>query len=903
MSPQCAATSVRHAINATVEVMMAFEFSKTFTEITQALDASGRGYPPYQWQVDLYHEWRQNKFRPIAIPTGLGKTSVMLVWLLALASQAAEAPASIRLPRRFVYVVDRRTVVDQSTDVAEGLLLWLDANPKHPVTLALQSLSSDTHLHAWKPITISTLRGERADNGDWKRDPARPAIIIGTVYKIGSRLLFWGDGDGRTRRSMHAGLLGQDVLLVHDEAHLSPAFGQLIRQVRRIQQEHPQLKPFQCVELTATPSSEDVEALRLPEADRSNPVARQRLCADKSLNLRELDQDAKPADKRAVIVEQALSYADQCKTVIVYVTSPNDASSIARALQQSVKLCETRLLTGTLRGHERDALTQSRLFRKFLRKIPVDQTAYLISTSAGEVGVDMDADAAIFDLCRLDSFIQRAGRVNRSGGDERTATITLIYAASDFTKFKKGSPPEIDDPRRLKTLELLQKLPRKGDGFDVSPQALGRLIDHAEYRKASAPLPRMRPLESYLLDTWAITEPKPRVGPEVSPWLRGITNYDPPQTTLVWRNIPDFSGDNDNKASARWLSALPIRAAERATLRNDRAQKLLEVLGSRLDSTATAMPIAVITQRTGIVLLPLDKLPNNLAEATVILPICWGGLSPMGIPDASSRSPVADVADQPGVRERWALICTDTGWSATRGEQSVELRADSFDHAVKELEDNRDLRTVWMDLRRGDSSDSADISSAQLYLIKRRPALPSDGEAGAQAVKTQLLGIHLDLVAKSAHAIAQALGLDAALRDKLTAAGAAHDRGKARPWWQQAAGNFTDEVLAKCYGRHAQWRRLRGYRHEFGSLLDLLDEGLDDDLVLHLVASHHGRSRPGFDRRAFDNNHSLAVNEEASYQSQLRFDRLQRRYGWWGLAYLEALVKCADVMGSMEADA
>jgi CRISPR-associated endonuclease/helicase Cas3 len=73
-------------------------------------------------------------------------------------------------------------------------------------------------------------------------------------------------------------------------------------------------------------------------------------------------------------------------------------------------------------------------------------------------------------------------------------------------------------------------------------------------------------------------------------------------------------------------------------------------------------------------------------------------------------------------------------------------------------------------------------------------------------------------------------------------------------------------------------------------------------LILHLVASHHGRARPGFNARAFDNQHPLARNEQASLESELRFDRLQRRYGWWGLAYLEALMKCADVMGSKEAD-
>jgi len=880
---------------------MTFDFKDAFIEMTKGADGSGNGHPPYQWQIDLFHEWRDGNFRPIAIPTGLGKTSVIMVWLLALASQAADGLASVRLPRRLVYVVDRRTVVDQSTEVAEGLLHWLDTNPEHPVTLALQSLSSDTHLHCRQPLAISTLRGERADNGDWKRDPARPAVIIGTVYKIGSRLLFWGDGDGRTRRSLHAGLLGQDTLLVHDEAHLSPAFGQLIRRVSQIQREYPQLKPFQCIELTATPSTEDAEALRLPEADRSNRVVLQRLCADKTLLLRKLDDDIKPAEKRAAIVEHALSYADQRKTIIVYVTSPDDASSIARELQRSAKQCETRLLTGTLRGHERDALTQSNLFRQFMRTAPVERTVYLVSTSAGEVGVDMDGDAAIFDLCMLDSFIQRAGRVNRSGGPGRHASITLVYSASDFTKFKKGKPPEISDPRRQQTLRLLQLLPSKGDGFDASPEALGQLVDHSDYREASAPLPRMRQLEPYLLDTWAMTEPKPRIGPEVSPWLRGITDYDPPQTTLVWRDIPDFG--EDNNSCARWLSAYPIRAAEKATLQTDRAQKYLEELAKRLESTGTSMLIPLVTQRADVELLALDKVRTRIAEATVILPTCWGGLSSPGIPDASSRGPVTDVADEPGVRERWTLACSDDVWSSTHGEQSVELGAVSFDYAVKELEQVRDLRIVWMDIRYSNLDDNAHVSSAQLYLALRRPAFPDDGEFGAQAAKTQLLGKHLDLVGKSAHAIAQALGLSGPLCNQLAAAGAAHDRGKARPWWQLAAGNFTDEVLAKCYGRRAQWRRLRGYRHEFGSLLDLLDEGVDDDLVLHLVASHHGRSRPGFDRRAFDNNHSLAMNEKASYESQLRFDQLQRRYGWWGLAYLEALVKCADVMGSMEVDA
>lgn len=44
----------------------------------------------------------------VDIPTELGKTAVMALWLVALAEGA-------NLPRRLVYVVDRRAVVDQAS--------------------------------------------------------------------------------------------------------------------------------------------------------------------------------------------------------------------------------------------------------------------------------------------------------------------------------------------------------------------------------------------------------------------------------------------------------------------------------------------------------------------------------------------------------------------------------------------------------------------------------------------------------------------------------------------------------------------------------------------------------------------------------------------------------------------
>ena len=72
------------------------------------------------------------------------------------------------------------------------------------INCSLQTLASEP-----PPLAVSTLRGELADNEEWKQDPARTAIIVGTIDMIGSKLLFSGYGDGQYHRAHHAGLIGQ----------------------------------------------------------------------------------------------------------------------------------------------------------------------------------------------------------------------------------------------------------------------------------------------------------------------------------------------------------------------------------------------------------------------------------------------------------------------------------------------------------------------------------------------------------------------------------------------------------------------------------------------------------------------------------------------------------------------
>jgi CRISPR-associated endonuclease/helicase Cas3 len=92
--------------------------------------------------------------------------------------------------------------------------------------------------------------------------------------------------------------------------------------------------------------------------------------------------------------------------------------------------------------------------------------------------------------------------------------------------------------------------------------------------------------------------------------------------------------------------------------------------------------------------------------------------------------------------------------------------------------------------------------------------------------------------------------------------------------------------------------------------------GLDKDLVVHLVSAHHGRGRPllppvvdlepvtisfpaQVDAVEFD---FIATAKTVDWASPLRFDQLCERYGRWGLAFLESVVRLADIWCSSRSE-
>ena len=125
--------------------------------------------------------------------------------------------------------VDRRALVDQSAQAVRGWVERMAAVPS-----LVRAFDSQAAFPAARPVALGVLRGGHADEGAWRHDPARPAVVVGTVDMVGSRLLFAGYGSGRSRRAMDAGLLGQGALVLLDEAHLAPAMAGLLDSIARL---------------------------------------------------------------------------------------------------------------------------------------------------------------------------------------------------------------------------------------------------------------------------------------------------------------------------------------------------------------------------------------------------------------------------------------------------------------------------------------------------------------------------------------------------------------------------------------------------------------------------------------------------------------------------------------------
>jgi len=149
------------------------------------------------------------------------------------------------------------------------------------------------------------------------------------------------------------------------------------------------------------------------------------------------------------------------------------------------------------------------------------------------------------------------------------------------------------------------------------------------------------------------------------------------------------------------------------------------------------------------------------------------------------------------------------------------------------------------------------------------------------------------------------------------------DRLRSEAWPELLAKSGmdpSDRVLAARAQEASGWPA--GMRHEAISAVAVaavanadpaLVNDVDLDLVLHLVATHHGNGRPLLPAVLDENpvevrthvpGHGVSVEVGSGatidWSAPARFERLGARYGWWGLALLESVVRLADIACSKE---
>jgi CRISPR-associated endonuclease/helicase Cas3 len=832
---------------------------------------------------------------------------MIALWLIARANGAP-------LPRRLVYVVDRRAVVDQATEVAEKLRKALEENGSAAALRAGLGLSDKANL------AISTLRGQFADNREWQADPAAPAIIIGTVDMIGSRLLFEGYGVSRGMRPFHAGLLGVDTLIVLDEAHLVPPFEKLIEQIEtgaeiygpKAETDRALIPPLRLMSLSATSGGRKGVVFRLTEPD-NDTVTSKRLTASKSLVF--IAPTAEKLEARLAAEAWALSdEGNAAIRVIVFCNSRDIAEKAHNALTDHARAkkieIETELFVGARRVREREA-AKERL--KSLGFIAGGETptkpCFLVATSAGEVGVDLDADHLVCDLAPYERMVQRFGRVNRRG--ERSDTKIVVIVEPAPVPKKADAPTDQEEAqldryaRAQDSKSLLERLRGCGDSRDANPGALMQLketVGAGAIAEAFTPAPLHPALNRALVDAWSMTSLAEHTGrPEVAPWLRGWVDEEP-QTTMIWRThlpaMADGEAFSDRDVEAFFESAPPSTNERLET----ETWRVLDWLKKRVmartdpvySKTAGSRDFfGFVLEQSGDLRRTLklsdfenfdkknsdrawEQVKSEITGRVLIVSSAMAGLRD-GLLDEKANDPPA---------------CGDTDTQFATG------------FAVQVVTENNAAQRVSFARPMKESEESEAPSQ---WLIVQRGA-EEDGKAIAKNV--QLLDEHQDWARKAARFIGERLSLPAPIASAIETAARLHDEGKRAANWQRAFRAPRNGVYGKTKGP-IDHSLLDGYRHEFGSLpfamanydFKRLNPDLQD-LVLHLIAAHHGNARPVIETRGCEDGPQSVLQDRAR-DVAVRFARLQKRFGPWGLAWLEALVRAADQQASrrLETDA
>lgn len=708
----------------------------------------------------------------ISLPTAAGKTACIDIAVFALACEA-HIPETRRMPLRIFFVVDRRVVVDEAylraRRIAQRLLHASDGVLRR-VADALRALGVTEEDASPAPLHVSVMRGGTWRDTTWARTPTQPTVCVSTVDQVGSRLLFRGYGLGQKTCNtlpVHAGLVGNDALVVLDEAHLSQPFEETLRAIEGFKSRAlPLPLRWKVVSMSATPGSAKA-TFGLTEDDRRHATLARRVEATKRTRLVEVpgagegDPKAEEEAAREGMVQALVDAADALhaarptmRSLGVVVNRVATARAVFERLRKAHGADNTLLLTGRARPVERDAMIErhrARMFATPTRGPATTNTLFVVATQCIEVGADLDFDALVTELASLDALRQRFGRLNRLGLLDESPAV--VVARKDHTT--RGYDDFVYGTALAPTWKWLKD--RAAGGGKRGAKAKGTKRGDASSEvdmgvvATEAALPPPDALAEMLsprlhapvllpghLDLWAQTSPMPAISPDVAMFLHGPARG-PDEVNLIWRADLVEGDAKDNALERQWtdiVALCPPSSPEAMPLPLHIVRAWLGARNSaQLDDSDQQGARSAATHDTrggrsdrpalrwrGVEDSAFVVAAQVVPGDTLVVPATYGGVDAYGW-NPSRTEPADDLGDIANLLQRGTLSLrvdpnVAAGWRKDRAaaRTSEQLRA-MLDASSAE----RELRALAADVDVRDDVRALAWALATLRVRRRRP--------------------------------------------------------------------------------------------------------------------------------------------------------------------------------------
>lgn len=469
------------------------------------------------------------------VPTGAGKTATAVlswVWRRRYADEAIRK----QTPRRLVYCLPMRTLVEQTYAEVEG---WLQKAKLFQSLIGIHTVqppSPNIQYHIQRPDVYSTqmktaITGEvelhllmgGAVSNRWDAYPEKDSILIGTQDQLLSRALNRGYSMSRYRWPIHFALLNNDCLWVMDEVQLMGTGLKTTAQLQGFREKFETYGPARSLWMSATLDSTLLETVdyqpdrnnvhQLTDKDLEHPILQQRMQSYKRLLQTQTTFDGKEdIYAKALAAEVTRAHTPGTLTLAIC-NRVSRAQEVYKALQKIANQELLPLIHSRFRGAEREKR------KELLRSLRSgERSGILVATQAIEAGVDLSTKLLFTELAPWSSLVQRVGRCNRYGEYSNEATVYWIDIP-DLEKKGAASPYEAKElsEARLR-LSLLN---------DVGPESLKQV--KAPSQKVEGLIPR----SSDLLQLFDTSTDLAGHDIDISAFIRETEDND---VAIAWRN-------------------------------------------------------------------------------------------------------------------------------------------------------------------------------------------------------------------------------------------------------------------------------------------------------------------------------------------------------------------------------